>query len=180
MRIFNHTTKAMIRALKVLIQLYGVDAKIYKPVKYNNGQHGFQDNNVTYENVPVPYRVLIPAIFRKTTQTPVMSDPFFDSSDDIIWFVPTPDSFPRYSKVVISPGPTSYIVNDILEIKDGDQVIFRKHMLVINNALNLDDSRADMIDTLKDELLEDDVKTSLTTNTEFLNPKYKIDPITEA
>jgi len=181
MRVFNGATKAMIKAIAILNKVFGISSDIYKPLSINT-QHGYLDDDVNYESEPYySGNVLIPAFFRKKDDNLSVLDPYYDaSSDGIIAFLPSTINLSIYSKIVTrtNQGISNYIVKDVLEIIDGDQVIFRKYILVSSMSIDIDNNREELVNKLEEEPKQElVVEDNLTPNDIPTNTKYNFDPI---
>lgn len=154
MRVFRALKRQVSKSIKVLKKHFGAPATIYFPLEFNNKQHGYFDENITYDEGRDVEKVLIPALFRKQNQTLALLDSFYDPGEmalfeenHIIW--------PKYAKIVVrfEGAVRNFIINEIEEIKDDEvsdkaDVIFRKYILVPSNSIDIEKNRDQLIDAL--------------------------------
>lgn len=157
MKVFRALKKQMSRSMLVLKKHFGAPADIYFPLKFNNGQHGYSDEDVDYDEGR-RVTVLIPALFRKQNQTLELLDAFHNPGD-ITMFEPNDVLWPRFSKIVVRWDGVvkNYIIDEIKEYnddeaKDNENVIFRTYILVPSNSIDIDKNRDELIDSLNREL----------------------------
>jgi len=119
-------------SIRVLTNLYGIPAKVYFPLKANNEQHGFYDDDIEYSDEPdFEGKLLIPTIFKIDEVTlPGVFDNL--TQEEPVLYLPNEHKFPKYSLIVINPktGTLKYRINNEEEYKDDESTIFRKYILV--------------------------------------------------
>jgi len=99
------------RALKVLIQRYGVKIKAYKPISIGSAYTHY-DETMDYEDIPYyEGKVLIPQML-KIQQNNQFFDGLFESEDDNFLYVPLSQKLYNYSKIVV--------VSDETDIEDSE------------------------------------------------------------
>lgn len=157
MRVFNALRIQLPKGIEVLRRRFGVPATIFFPMKFNNKEHGYFDEDITYDEGRQA-RVLIPALFRMQNRSLGVLDPYFNP-DDIVMFEPNPEVvYPRFTKIECQYQGLykNFIINDIQEIKDDEafddsRVIFRKYILVPSVSIDVETNRDALIDALNRE-----------------------------
>ena len=164
MKVFYGVKKGIGRSISALTRIFGVECDIYFPTKYNNTQHGFKDNDISYnEDSDISSKLLIPSIFknRQESYNKIM-DPFSDG--DIICYTTVDFQFPRYSKVVtrMKSGVLEYIIDNIETISDDEGAFFYKYALIPYTGVDVLSSIDEINDSL--ELEYDNMEDGLEHN----------------
>jgi len=144
MKVLKPLRKGTNKAIVSLTKIYGLDAKIYKPLEIEDLQHGFSSNNIKWDREnSIEQRILIPYYFKTQQSSFSVFDPLYKANEIIMYLVADLD-YPKYSLInIITPKgtPASFIIDNKLEIKDDEVVIFRKYKLVPHLTLDTDEFR---------------------------------------
>jgi len=119
-------------SIKVLTNLYGVFADVYFPKNDKSLHHGFYDDNIEYSDTPdFSGKLLIPSFYSLgETTLPGIFDNL--TQDEPVLYLPNTKRFPKYSLIVVNPptGVLKFRINDEVEYKDDESIVFRKYILV--------------------------------------------------
>lgn len=171
---------AINHVIRSLIAQFGVEVRIFRPLAFNNGQHGRLDEDITFDfdNPIFTGKVLIPSIYDlKIDEHIPLGDLLYSADDSNTLLVETTTEFPKGSKIVLNSlinKVDSYLINDEYLLGDDELVLFRKYLLVPYDSLPTTESLSELTDikdndsiNLDDDLLEGDASTS----------KYRYNPL---
>lgn len=150
--------KPAVKAIQMLIKLYGLKADIYalrKQDKPVNQLHGFLDDHQNYNEIPyLQTKVLIPSFFKRRNSTNItILDPFIDS--DTYMYMPTDIVIHLHSLIVLRM-PTgkiqNYRVSDIASVDNDCGQIIKRYSLVPVVSQDILKNTQEIKDRLKEEL----------------------------
>jgi hypothetical protein len=133
MKSFRPLAKGVNKAIVKLTQLFGIEADIYLPLSYNNTSTGYIDNDITYEDEPsYSNKLLFPYILKEKNKSMGMVDELFADDDKVVYLYDDIINLVKFSKIVFPTisGVNTYIIKDISDISDDEQIILRKAFLV--------------------------------------------------
>jgi len=173
-------------SIQMLTRIWGVYGDIYLPIKYNDESRGFISNDITYRDEPdYSQKILFPYLFKERNKTMGMIDEFFE--DDLVLYLSTTDNtLVKYSKVVfgVEYGNMSFIIKDITEITDDNQILLRKAFLIPdmkidNQSKEFVEERLELLEEYNEESREDRTddgdELNMPTNDSYLMYKYNQD-----
>ena len=139
MRVNRGIRVSMKKAVPVLINRQGIYADIYSPVRFNSLKHGYEDDDILYEKVPLTMKVLIPTYFKRGILNLEVLDPFNDDGD-ILMYVPLGLGLQVYSKVVTrtDSGVKNYIIESQDVYKDDSATLFSRYVLITSPSFDVE------------------------------------------
>jgi len=155
MKILRGLTKGVEKTISILTKLYGVQADIYLPVNYKDQSRGFVSNDIEYNDEPeFSQKILFPFIFKFKNKTMGVVDELFPDDDKVIYLYKDIMDLPKFSKIVFSTidGYTQFIINDVVEIKDDEQIILRKAYLIPD--MSFDDENKEYLEERLEDIID--------------------------
>ncbi len=170
MKVFKGVRKSLPKAIRVLKKHFGVEGEVYYPLGWNNEQHGYKDDDISYPEDPdYTGKILIPALFRRQSETLALLDAFYEPGDFTLFEENNTIYHPKYSKIVLRYQGMirNFRIDDITAIKDDlaenkEDVLWRKYHLVPDVTTSIQQNRDELLDALIKEVEPD--------NEDFDNP----------
>jgi hypothetical protein len=145
--------------IKALTNIFGIQAEIYKPITSTSERGVFSNDSIEFEKDPYfSGKVLLPVIFKEKASGLNIAD---DILDDTFLYVPGYINIYRFSRVSVKLKTNKieeFIVEDIIDIDDDEQVIFRNYKIIPFTNNDLENAISNEVIYEKDEEQNEDIE----------------------
>jgi hypothetical protein len=145
--------------IKALTNIFGVYAEIYKPITSTSERGVFSNDSIEFEQDPYfSGKVLLPVIFKEKASGLNIVD---DILDDTFLYVPGFVDVYRFSKISVKLKTNKieeFIVEDVIDIDDDEQVIFRNYKIIPFTNNDLENAIENEVIYEKDEEQNEDIE----------------------
>jgi hypothetical protein len=145
--------------IKALTNIFGVYAEIYKPITSTSERGVFSNDSIEFEQDPYfSGKVLLPVIFKEKASGLNIAD---DILDNTFLYVPGFVDVYRFSKISVKLKTNKieeFIVEDVIDIDDDEQVIFRNYKIIPFTNNDLENAIENEVIYEKDEEQNEDIE----------------------